>query len=163
MKVLEIYFEVLKKTVDKKLLKGGKEEAVPKEEERKFRKALEYRQLVAHAMDFFSKNSAHIEVIRNRDIEKVYFIVLPFCKELPKETKNDFNEKVNRQSPQTKVSDLIENSAEVIKICKHELRLKLFFGRNKVIAVFANFVNLWKDLAFFMVFFNLWNTFINNI
>jgi len=123
--------------------------SIPKEEEKKIIKAVEYRSLVKEAFDFFSRNSAHIEVVRNKKLEKVHFMLLPFCKEIPQEKKNYFHDHVNRQSPQTKVSDLVKFADQIIEICKHELRLKLFFGRHKVIAVFANFVNLWKDLSFF--------------
>jgi len=100
---------------------------------------------------FFSKRSAHIEIVRDHSIEKVQFIVLPYMSELPKETKVEFNNKVNRSSPKTKVGDLVQHADHIIEVCKHELRLKLFFSRNKLIAIFANFVNLWKDLAFILV------------
>jgi len=61
-------------------------------------------------MKFFSQNSAHIEVLKNKVIEKVYFIKLPFCHELPKENKTEFNNKVNRSSPKTKVQDLVAHT-----------------------------------------------------
>jgi len=68
--------------------------------------------------------------------------------QLTEEIKNEFNDKVNRASPKTKVSGLIDESQQIIKRCKHELKLKLFFDRNKMIALFANFKSLWRDLAF---------------
>lgn len=33
---------------------------------------------------------------------------------------------------------------------KHEERLNNFFERNKIIAMFANYVDLWRDLAFLL-------------
>jgi len=101
-------------------------------------------------MQFFSKNSASIEVLRQGDVEKVRFIVLPYCHELPKEVKNSFNDQVNRQNSKTKVEGLIKESEQIIDVCKHELKLKVFFNKRKLVAVFANFVNLWKDLAFLL-------------
>lgn len=67
-------------------------------------------------------NSARIEVVRDDALERVDFILLPYCKQLPKETKNRFNNKVDRQSTKTKVDDLISNSDQIIEICKHEYR-----------------------------------------
>lgn len=37
------------------------------------------------AVRFFAKNSATIEVIRDNQLERVHFILLPFCHNLPKE------------------------------------------------------------------------------
>ena len=38
----------------------------------------------------------------------------------------------------------------IIEVCKHEEVLALFFSRNQFLAIFANYVILWKDLAFLM-------------
>lgn len=69
-------------------MKKGKKKAQKTEEEeaaeKKMRKSLMNKQLIKEAMEFFSKNSAHIEVVRNKNIEKVHFILLPYCHELPK-------------------------------------------------------------------------------
>jgi hypothetical protein len=35
-------------------------------------------------LNFFQKNSASIEIVRENNIEKIRFIKLPFCKYLPK-------------------------------------------------------------------------------
>lgn len=35
-------------------------------------------------------------------------------------------------------------------MCKHEEKLAVFFSKNKFIAIFANYVILWKDLAFIL-------------
>jgi len=57
---------------------------------------------------FFSKNSVNIEVTRNGNLERVVFFKLSFCNYLPKATKSEFHESVNRDSTNTKVSDLME-------------------------------------------------------
>lgn len=62
----------------------------------------EYRQLFREALQFFVKHSGNIEIIRHNRIEKVNFILMPYCHYLPKETKNEFHELVNRDSPETK-------------------------------------------------------------
>lgn len=74
------------------------------------------------AVRFFACNSATIEVVRDNRLEKVYFIILPFCRFLPKETKTEFNEGVNRANVKTKVQGLIgrEQRREFIEISKWE-------------------------------------------
>lgn len=65
--------------------KKAKEE-IPKEneEEKRIRKSIKNVELTKEAMQFFSRNSAHIEVQRNGEVERVRFMLLPYCHELPK-------------------------------------------------------------------------------
>lgn len=68
----------------------------------------------------------------------------------------EFNENVNRESPNAKVSELIDKSNKIIEICKHEERLGVFFSQYKVLATFQNYSVLWKDLAFiFTILLNI--------
>lgn len=63
---------------------------------------------------------------------------------------------MNRDSVNSKIQGLLDDSFKVIEVCKHEEELAQFFSRNKFIAIFANYVILWKDLAFLMtVWLNL--------
>jgi len=135
--------ESLKNQINKNLSK-----LLDEKEEKKMRKEIEYRELLREGLRFFAQNSAHIEVVRNRQVEKVYFHLHPFCHSLPKEIKNDFNDSVNRVSVQSKVYGLTESSDQIIKVMKHEHRLKLLFNKYKVLAMFANHVTLWQDLSF---------------
>ena len=45
---------------------------------------------------------------------------------------------------------MIEQTDTIIEVCKHEEKLAVFFSKNKFIAIFANYVILWKDLAFIL-------------
>ena len=128
----------MKKKFDKKRL------GIDDEEHQKF----EIRQLTREGLKFFAEHSAHIEVIRNKNIEKVYFNLPPYCHFLPKDVKVPFNDTVDRTTVQTKANGLVTNSNDIIKIMQHQERLNTFFDKNKFLAVFANYVNLWKDLAF---------------
>lgn len=83
------------------------------------------KEIYKEALRFFDKNSAHIEVVRNDDLEVVHFIILPFCHYLPKETKIDFHENVNRTSSKSKVSDLNDAAKKLIEIAKHEQKFNL--------------------------------------
>jgi len=136
---------MLKNQLNKNLLRIG-----DKQEEERIKKEIEYKILAKEGIRFFAQNSAHIEVVRNKNLERVYFFLQPFCHCLPKEIKNDFNDTVDRVSAQSKVNGLVQASDEIIQIMQHEERLKVFFGKNKFLALFAQHVNLWKDLAFIL-------------
>jgi hypothetical protein len=81
------------------------------------------------AFEFFINNTASIEVIRNDEIEIVYFILLPFTHMLPKEKKDEFHDKVDRSSTKSKIQTLVYESERLIEICIHEEKLKRFFSR----------------------------------
>ncbi len=66
-----------------KLAKGEKLDEILEKQ----RQELEFKELVREARKFFAKNSATIEIARNRHLERVHFILLPFCHYLPKETR----------------------------------------------------------------------------
>ncbi|CAD8059333.1 unnamed protein product [Paramecium primaurelia] len=128
------------------------EQLEKQEREKKAEKA----KLVKKAFDFFYKNSASIEVVRNNELEIVYFILLPYTHNLPKEQKVEFHENVDRSSTKSKVQFLVQESERLIEICEHEEQLRRIFQRQKFLALFANYVKLWKDLAFlFTLLLNL--------
>ncbi|CAD8210359.1 unnamed protein product [Paramecium octaurelia] len=108
------------------------------------------QEIFRETIQFFAYNSAHVEVVRNNQIERIQFYKPPYCKYLPKERKKEFHETVNRDSTNSKISDLIEQTDSIIEVCKHEEKLAVFFSKNKFIAIFANYVILWKDLAFIL-------------
>lgn len=120
------------------------------EEQKEFEKKLELKLLAREALQFFAKNSAQIEVVRNEQLESLQFIVLPFCHDFPKERKVSFNENCNRTSVKSKVKDLATEIPIFIKVAKHEHSLKLFFGKQKLIAIFVNYVSLWRDIGFIL-------------
>ncbi|CAD8132784.1 unnamed protein product [Paramecium pentaurelia] len=132
--------------------KQKKEKHAEQKEEKKAEKLKQAKR----AFDFFYKNSASIEVVRNNEIEIVYFILLPYTNNLPKEQKVEFHENVDRSSTKSKVQFLVQESERLIEICEHEEQLRRIFQRQKFLALFANYVKLWKDLAFlFTLLLNL--------
>lgn len=43
-----------------------------------------------------------------------------------------------------------------MKTCEHEEKLRIYFNKNKIFALFANYVSLWRDIAFiFTILLNL--------
>ncbi|EGR32738.1 MIR domain protein [Ichthyophthirius multifiliis] len=112
------------------------------------KKATERKTILKKAVDFFAQNTSHIDIFRNEQLELVYFIRLPFILCLPKEQKINFHQKCDRTNIKSKQLDLIKEASEIIEICRHEYRLKKLFQTNKLLALFANYVKLWKDLSF---------------
>ena len=110
--------------------------------------------MLRKAFFFFADNTAHIDVVRNEKLEMVYFMLLPYCKLLPKEKKQQFHNSVDRSNTKSKVSDLVESGEDLIEICKNEFWLKS--SNNKLLTFFGQYVKLFKDLAFlFTLIINL--------
>ena len=82
-------------------------------------------------------------------MEKVLFILLPFCKLLPKEVKNEFHENVNRTNVKTKVQELLSKRNQFIETAKYELKLQKRFEQSIVINIFAKHIKIWKTLCFY--------------
>ncbi|KRW98864.1 MIR motif [Pseudocohnilembus persalinus] len=122
------------------------------------KKMEEKKKMLKSTLKFFYKNTAHIDIVRDDQLEQIFFIKLPYTLFMPKEKKTEFNNNVSRTNLKSKVEGLVEKSYEYIEICKHEEYLNSFFQKNKFLAIFANYVKLWKDLAFILTL--LLNVFI---
>ena len=75
--------EELREGFEKRFRKSQQMEVKENEEEKRIRKSLENQQLNKEAMQFFGQNSTSIEVARLGEIERIQFMVLPYCHELP--------------------------------------------------------------------------------
>lgn len=109
----------------KQLLKAAAEEEedeVEKEKLKKENRMIELKEVIFEAVKFFNYNSGHIEVLRGRNLEKVYFMLPTYCHFLPEDTRNDFNERVDRTSLESKLEQFVKESKEFIRIAKHEER-----------------------------------------
>ena len=63
--------------------------------------------LFRDAKPFFLSHTAHIEVLReDKEIEKTYFSIPPFCLHLDALNKTKFNEEASRASIKSKVTSL---------------------------------------------------------
>ena len=65
--------------------------------------ALEKIKLQNDAFKFFALNTGFIEVIRDQQLQRLYFPILPECKMLPKENKLNFHEYVDHTSTREKL------------------------------------------------------------
>jgi inositol 1,4,5-triphosphate receptor type 1/inositol 1,4,5-triphosphate receptor type 3 len=57
---------------------------------------------------------------------------------------------VDRSSVKAKVQGLVERNSEYIKIMIHEEKMKLFYYQYPVVGFFANYIQLWKDIAYYL-------------
>ena len=101
-------------------------------------------------LKFLLKHSAHIEIVRNDKVEKLHFLKLPFCACLTNNEKGKFNEEVDRSSTNSKISSLLSAAYDIIEKIKYEEKLQIYFNKNLFLALFANYVKLWKDIAFIL-------------
>lgn len=107
--------------------------------------------LFKDSMKFFTKNSAHIEVLRDdKMLEKVYFYLLPFCSGLDKGTKTEFNKAAKRISVKAKVTSLLTDSKELIKKMKLNYQINLYLNKIKVLALIVSKINLYRDITFLL-------------
>mmetsp|Transcript_20239 Transcript_20239/g.17444 ORF Transcript_20239/g.17444 Transcript_20239/m.17444 type:complete len:276 (+) Transcript_20239:842-1669(+) len=117
---------------------------------------VEKKMIIREAITFFRTNMAHIEIVREDQVQKIYFPVLPFCKYLSKNLRSEFNESVVRTSTKTKLADLMDASQMLIKNMKHEEKLSILFNKYKVVGLFANHVRLWEFASFYIgIFLNI--------
>lgn len=57
--------------------------------------------------NFYARNCASIEVLRNGKLERIIFFMMSYCNYLPKESKIEFHSDVNRDSANAKITDLV--------------------------------------------------------
>ena len=134
----------LKKNVIDKTFKLNQET----DELKQIQEKIEKKQIQQEALNFFKKNIAHIEIVRDNKLYRVFFPLLPTTRFLPKSLKNNFHEKVNRNSTKNKINDLMHNKDLFVRTMIHEEKLNKLFNKNKFIGLIFNHEKLWKDLAF---------------
>lgn len=111
---------VVNQKIIQQMINSDDGDDVEKEKLKKEMRTLELKGIMAEALKFFNHNSGHIEVLRGKNLEKVYFMLPTYCQFLPEETKNEFNENVDRTSLESKLEELVKESDEIIRIAKHE-------------------------------------------
>lgn len=72
------------------------------------KKLQEEKELTKKAIAFFRENTCCIDMVRNNKIQQIFFPKLPYCKQLPKDVKNEFHDHVDRTSSKTKLSFLMK-------------------------------------------------------
>jgi len=63
----------------KKVVQEQTDKLINKDEEKKKESLKKRRKKLFKAYEFFYTNSAHIEIIRENHLNRIYFIILPFC------------------------------------------------------------------------------------
>lgn len=77
---------------------------------------------IMKALPFFHRHTAHIDVLKEDELFKTYFMILPHCTHITQSLQDAFHQKIDRQSVKSKVSSLVEKSNEIIETLKHEER-----------------------------------------
>lgn len=67
---------------------------------------------------------------------------------MPNEINNGFRENVKRTSTKTKLASLMGHSFFMIKVMKHEERLRLMFDKYKMLGYLARNIKKWEQIAF---------------
>ncbi|EGR30411.1 MIR domain protein [Ichthyophthirius multifiliis] len=106
--------------------------------------------LMQEAVQFFQQNTLHIEVLREGDnyLEKTYFYCPYFCKDLDKQTKKKFNMNANRISVKSKVTSLMQESQNLIKVMRHNYNLNSQLKKIRILHILSQQINLLRDIAF---------------
>lgn len=94
----------------------------------KFKKKKEYKYIYMYmiwkAFEFYARYTKSVEILRGEELEKTYFIVMPFCTEVHKESntgmRNKFFGSLNLSSTKSKFLDLIKKSEELIEKLRKE-------------------------------------------
>jgi hypothetical protein len=71
------------------------------------------------AFQFFSSHTARIEVVAEGLLQRVYFPMQPLCRYVSEESKDMVMLAVNRTSPATKVTDLLQKSTDLVSEMDH--------------------------------------------
>jgi len=103
------------------------------------------------AFQFFKEHVGRIEILVGKGLQRIYFPILPICKFITASSKAELLEAINRESPATKVTDLLKFSTSIIEEMEHNEWLaraawhpdmdKYYFLREVCLAL-AVFINL---------------------
>ena len=89
---------------------------------RQIQEAAKFKEAFKKGFKFFFENSAHIEIIMGNSIQKIDFIKLPYCNDLPKSLKLKFHDEVSIDSVKSKSKDLVAFAPQVVLTCRHEAK-----------------------------------------
>ena len=80
--------------------------------------------LLKKAFKFYKDYSCHIEILReDKELEKTFFYLPPFCSSLDKDSKKKFNEEAVRISVKSKQNSLQKDSENLIRKMKLSYQL----------------------------------------
>ena len=92
--------------------------------------------------EFLRQNTGGIEVSVNNQLERIYFPVRPVCHFISKKTRESLMENIDRESQQTKVTELMEKVPNLIDEMKHNESLQ-----NATIKITPKLMNELKDFS----------------
>jgi len=75
-------------------------------------------------LSFFQKRTGRVEIVREDELERVYFPIPPLCELLPKKYKDDLVNNVNRHDLLSKLDDFVNRSDGLLAEMKWQLQLQ---------------------------------------
>ncbi|EGR27785.1 MIR domain protein, partial [Ichthyophthirius multifiliis] len=126
------------------------------QEEEEIKKEKEKKKELHEALSFFHQKTCQIEIIRDGELQTIFFPKLPLCFTLSDEVKDHFNNKVNRSSSKAKLSYLMDQSDSIILIMTHEENIRRLVNRYYLIGFIVNNHKLLENMNFlFAIVLNL--------
>ena len=100
-------------------------------------------EIIKDAMNLFKENSLSIEIVKQKDILKVFCPKLSFFKNLSDEMIKNFEEKANRSTLQTKLNSILGESEQMYLTLKQLYKLESLFrkaGPFKFLFIYPNVI-----------------------
>ncbi|KAL4460004.1 hypothetical protein ABPG74_003530 [Tetrahymena malaccensis] len=122
-----------------------------RENETSFRRNVELSQeLNQQALDFFKKYVCRIEILREEKLYPVYFPKLPYCEYLTDTTKDQFQEKVNRMSINSKLRDLMQYSDDILDQLQNEYSMMKQYEKLFIFIYVAKNFEFFQNISFYL-------------
>jgi len=100
-----------------------------------------------YAFTFYQQTTASIEVLRNENVFIIYFFKYPFCNGLNKFEKQQFLESMDRNTPQSKLMNIMRYSDQVKYELETDYKIKEFASKIPILGVILSNIEFWKDLS----------------
>lgn len=92
---------------------------------------------------FYENHSAQIEILKDGELQEIWFPRLPYCSFRNSDAKDEFLENVNRTNAKTKCENLARASKTLLVVLKIDYWLRTHLGR--FFGLFIKYIELWKN------------------
>lgn len=123
--------------------------------------SLTSRHLVPRMIKFFSRFSASIEIIRDDNIEKTFFFLVPHCTFITDTIRKRVRKGLSLRDPTTKVRCLMSQFNEMNFLLKHEQSLYHKTRESFWLRIILRNGKFWRDVAFLISVFQNYHFFQN--
>ena len=103
--------------------------------------------VLLNTLDFFKMHCRSIEIDFKKTVIRVYFPVHPICRFLSKNSREKFNNYVNRETPNDKIKDMMNARDDFFDEMVH-----LAYLQKQVLVISSNRLNMLRDLSTCLAF-----------